>query len=133
MPIIGNEKASSLYNNIDELIEDRAIDTSVLIERLSQEALRHAGKLMVHAGKEEVQLRAAEMLMDRGSRTAKTMNVKVATDGLSSDDAKALATALVQAARVRSDNQQAATGDFVRVDIDNPVSVRALLGPPPVT
>lgn len=119
-PSAGNEKVSNLYENVDQLLNDKAIDLSTLKRRLAEEGLRTAGRLMVHSGKDEVQLRAALELMDRHEDTARITKTQIEAPKITEGDAKLLAEALVQAAEARRRHMHVAVGDYVKVDVEKP-------------
>lgn len=125
-PAAGNEAASNLSNEMDELLQDQAINVTVLMEKLSEKAIRKIGKLMDSAGKEEVQLRAAMELADRGSRTAKIHKQQNMLPTLDDVSAKTLAAALVESASARQRHIAAASGDYVRVDASIPFDASVL-------
>lgn len=98
-----------------QLIEEHANDTNALIAKLSHRAIEVIGTLMEDAGKEDVRLRAAVDLADRGPETAKIQKHQVESFTLASTDARALAEAMVAAAQVRNANTALITDNFDKV------------------
>jgi hypothetical protein len=101
-----------------ELIEQHAHDTNALIQGLSVRAIQVLGTLMEDAGKEDVRLRAAVDLADRGTETAKIHKHQVESFTLAGADARALAESVVMAATVRNQNANLRVENFDRVNVD---------------
>lgn len=121
----GMEYMKSAHN----IIEENAHDVNLLIKRLSERAIGVIGTLMEDASKEDIRLRAAQDLADRGPETAKIQKHQVESFTLSGADARAIAESMVAAAAVRGTYEELKTEDFVRVNTDEPA---AELPPPPV-
>ena len=106
------------------IIQDRAIDTSVLIEKLARRGIEVIAGLMEDAEKEDIRFRAAQDLADRGRETAKTQKLSVESYTISNRDVSALAQAMVAAANLRSQFPEAAEGNFLTAgnDESNPAT-----------
>ena len=98
-----------------QLIEEHANDTNALIAKLSHRAVEVIGTLMEDAGKEDVRLRAAIDLADRGPETAKIQKHQVESFTLANADARALAESILMASQVRANNTSLATENFDKV------------------
>lgn len=131
-PRMNDAQVVQLQQTTDELIQDRSIDVSVLIEKLSRRGIEVMGSLMEHSGKDEVRLSAARDLADRGKRTAKITKFQVEPAMLDQNQADVLATALVRAAAARRAGAEAATGDYIKVDMETAVPEPQLALPMPV-
>lgn len=112
----GNEGVNKILSETDTMIADRSIQMSAVLDALSRRAIGKIAKLMDVASSEKVQLDAAKDLADRGPETMKVQRHQI-DGGLSirSQDAAALAAALVQAADVQQRYVEAAQGDFVKL------------------
>lgn len=119
-PAAGNGQLNKLHETVDQMVNDRTIDTAALIRKLAGEAVRETGRLMVHAQSESVKLGAAKELMDRNPETAKHSKLQIDEPKLDRADAQLLAEALVASAEARSRHREAAIGNYVRVDTDKP-------------
>ena len=118
--------AGQLYmKTAHELIEENAHDTSKLIQALSVRGIQVLGQLMEDAGKEDVRLRAAQDLADRGAETSKVHRHQVESFTLGGADARALAESVVMAAAVRNANAALVTENFDRVNLDEIEEVEA--------
>lgn len=113
-----------------QLIEQHAHDTNTLIQKLSHRAIEVIGTMMEDAGKEDVRLRAAQDLADRGSETAKIQKHQVESFTLGNADARALAESITMAAQVRAANAALATENFDRVNVEEE-AVEVEIVPPP--
>lgn len=99
----------------DTKIDNASVNLSTLIASLGQEAVATITTVMRHAEKPEVRLKAATDLLDRNPVTSKIQKHQVEQFTLNGRDAKALADALVESARVVDMFPEAATGDFVKI------------------
>ena len=119
----GNDAAQRQYETIDQMLTDRSVDVSVLIESLSVEAIKKMGQLMQYSGKDEVQLRAAMELADRGKKTAKVLKHEIQNEhAITPEAAKNIAEALVQAAEAKRRFAAVAEIGFIGVQEDLPPS-----------
>lgn len=101
---------------MDKVVEDldeRSIDMSVLLDRLSLKALKRVEDLMDESESETIQLTAARDLLDRGPRTSKVQRHQVMAMTLDGRDAQQIASALVEAAQARQEFS-AASGNYIR-------------------
>ncbi len=96
-----------------ELIQDKTIDTSVLIEKLSRRGIEVIATLMEDAEKEDIRFRAAQDLADRGKETAKTQKLSMESYTIANRDVAALANAMVAAATLKDQFPEAASGNFI--------------------
>lgn len=103
-----------------EAINNRTIDTSVLIEQLSRRAVEVIGGMMEDAEQPALRLKAAIDLADRGKETSKVTKVQTESFSISGRDVDALAKAMVMGARLRDQFPEAAEGDFIKVEPDAP-------------
>jgi hypothetical protein len=101
-------------NTAHDIIREKSIDTSVLIEKLSRRAIEVIGGMMEDADKEDVRLRAAIDIADRGKETAKTTKIQADVFTVSGRDVAALAEAMVKAANIHEQFAEAATGNFIK-------------------
>lgn len=106
------------------IIQDRAIDTSVLIEKLARRGIEVIAGLMEDAEKEDIRFRAAQDLADRGRETAKTQKLSIESYTISNRDVSALAQAMVASANLREQFPEAAEGNFLTAgnDESNPAT-----------
>lgn len=116
MPIVGDAQVGRLVGEVDLMVENATINTRALVEQLSRKAIGVIGKVMLHGDKEENRLKAAVDLADRGSETSKIQKHQIESWSLGSQDAKSLADALVEAARVKQLNAVVATQDYIRLE-----------------
>jgi len=93
-------------------IHDKVVDLSATIERLSARALERVEYLMNYAGKEDVQLRASQDILDRNPVTSKTSRLTVDKLSLNGRDVEALIKAVTQGKGLKETFPDAAAGDF---------------------
>lgn len=117
----GREYMKSAHN----IIEENAHDVNLLIRKLSGRAIEVIGTMMEDASKEDVRLKAAQDLADRGPETAKIHKHQVESFTLSGEDARAIAESMVQAAAVRNSFVTLKTDNFDRVNVDEEPEVLA--------
>lgn len=115
-PAVADGKAKQLHTSIDAMVADDTVDTRKLIDLLARKAIGVVGNLMTGAEDEAVKLRAAQDLMDRGSETGKINKHQIESWSLSGRDAKGLAEAMVEAARVREQYRDLEHNDFIRIE-----------------
>lgn len=115
----GNTQVMDIIERVDKEMEKNLTDLSEVKKMLAHRALRNMGYLMENSVKDEVRLKAAQDLMDRHTETAKTQQLEV-TGMMVKGDAKALAEALVEAARLRGAGGP--VGDCVKV-VDEPAAL----------
>lgn len=111
-----SEPGQQLMNEVEGNLDEKAIETTVLMDRLGREALHKIAGLMRFSQNEGIILRSAQDLADRSPMTSKIQKHQVESFSLDGADAKAIAEALVQSAAERQKYLPAATGDFIRVE-----------------
>lgn len=123
-------------HHVDELtqrlqgqMETTAVNVSALIDKLSEQAIAKLGLLMHGGEKEEVQLRAAIDLADRGTRTAKIHKMQVEPYTIDDATAKTMAQGLVAAAAARQHYLKAAEGDYITVESDESAQPKVIAPP----
>ncbi len=115
-----------LMNDIQQMIENEALDSSIIMKKLGRRALGKLNTLMDSAN-ENVALKAAQDLADRSPETSKTQKIDVGGGlTLGTLDAKALATALVESARERAKYDHVAEHGLVEVDMGESVVVGSI-------
>lgn len=100
------------------LINNTALQTTELIEKLSRRAIEVIGTTMEEASSEAIRLKAAIDLADRGPETSKIHKHQVESFTLGSDDAREIASAMVQAAALRAKHADLKDSNFDRVNLD---------------
>jgi hypothetical protein len=110
-------EAIALIDEIQQKIEDKAVDLSSVVQLVSREALVEVRNLMKDSKNEAIKLKAASDILDRNPETSKTQKIQATSFSLSGEDAKQLAAALVLSAQAQSQIPPV-TGDFVRIPID---------------
>lgn len=93
----------------------KAVNVSALIASLSEKAVRKISTLMDKGGSEAIQLAAAKDLLDRNPETSKTQKVQVDDLTIMNQDAKLLAAAMVEAARLRNNLGDSPTRDTLAI------------------
>jgi hypothetical protein len=101
-----------------ELINNTALNTNQLIEKLSRRAIEVIGTTMEDGSSEGLRLKAAIDLADRGAETSKIHKHQVESFTLGTDDARAIAESMVQAAALRAKHTNLETENFDRVNLD---------------
>lgn len=101
-----------------QLINNTALNTTQLIEKLSRRAIEVIGTQMEEASSEALRLKAAIDLADRGTETSKIHKHQVESFSLASEDARAIAESMVQAAALRSKHANLTTDNFDKVNLD---------------
>lgn len=101
------------------MIQQTALTTSALIEKLSRRAIEVIGTTMEDASSEALRLKAAIDLADRGPETSKIQKHQVESFTLGSEDARLIAASMVSAAAVRQANADLVHNNFDRVSLDD--------------
>lgn len=122
-------EVTRVMDEIEQAIINKSVDLSAGLQMLGREALLRMRSLMNNSQNEAIVVKAAADLLDRSPETSKIHKHQVAAFSVSGDDAKLLAAAMVRSAEVREspDGQAAASGDFVRVPLeeqDDPDALR---------
>lgn len=110
-----NEETRRVIGELDEHIQDRAVDMTAVLQALGRKAVKKIHDLMQGSGDEQIALRAAVDLADRSPETAKVQKIQDVTPHITPDDAKLLAATLVEAAEVKAKYLNQVQGDFVRI------------------
>jgi hypothetical protein len=113
----GNPTVTSIMSEVDKAINDETVALSRVISLLGRKAVKKMGEL-IDSGNEHVALRASSDILDRSAETSKTLKATVTSWNLDSADAKMLAKALVEGAKVRDQFLPVAANDFVKVSTD---------------
>jgi hypothetical protein len=92
---------TAYVETMTQIVRDRVIDINLLIDKMTRRAVEIVGDLAENAGKDDVRLRAAQDILDRGSRTAKVHKAQVAIAKITDTQAQNLAEALVASAEMR--------------------------------
>ena len=109
-------QGQQIVQSTNDLIQDKLIDVTTLIEKLSRRGVEVIAHTMEEATSADLRFRAAQDLADRGSKTSKTQKIQHDNPVIGGRDLQALAEALVVGAQLRTQYSQAATGDYVKVD-----------------
>ena len=117
-PNIGNETMRRIHDDVDSAIQDETISMSRVLSLIGRKAVGKLYGIMRDGQSEMLQFKAAQDLADRSPETSKTLKIESANITLSGADAKELAESLVMSAKARVKFQEAAEGDFIRVDTD---------------
>lgn len=112
-----SDPVKKLLNDLEGRLADDALDMSVVQRTLGRAALIKIAKLM-DSGNETVALKAAQDIADRSPEVSKIQRHEVATISLGTDDAKALAAALVESAKARESYADVALKGLVEVDLN---------------
>lgn len=121
----GSEKVRNLINDIDTVINDESISTSVLLQKLGRKAIGAIARSM-ESDNEHVALKAAIDLADRSPETSKTQKVSLESFTLDGADVKALAAAMVESAKVASTYRHAGVDGLIEIEV-GPVAEPAAL------
>lgn len=114
----GNEITRRIQSDVEDAIRDDSVALSKVIAKLSRKALNKIN-FLIESDNEHVALKAATEVLDRNPETSKTFKATVSTFSLDTNDAKAMASAIVEAARVRERFLLQSAKDFVKVeDVD---------------
>jgi predicted nucleotide-binding protein len=120
--VVNSPAGQTYMKSAHNIIEENAHDVNALIKRLSHRAIEVIGGLMEDASKEDIRLRAAQDIADRGDETAKIQKHQVETFTLSGADARAIAESMVQAAAVRERFKELKVENFDHVNVDEQVA-----------
>lgn len=113
------------------MIQQTALTTNALIEKLSRRAIEVIATQMEDASSEGLRLKAAIDLADRGSETSKIHKHQVESFTLGSEDARAIAESLAAAASVRQVNASLRHENFDRVNVDEVEATTPVVVPSP--
>lgn len=101
-----------------EHINNTALTTNALIEKLGRRGIEVIGTMMEDASSEALRLKAAIDLADRAPETSKIHKHQVESYTLGSEDARAIAEAMVAASTVRQNNQHLIKSNYDKVNLD---------------
>lgn len=113
--VLQSPAAKDYIQDLDEKLDARAVDVNSAIATLGFEAVKTLSTLMRHSENQGVRLRAATELLDRNPLTAKTQKHQVESLNIPSKDARAIAEAMVESARLRQQFIRAAEGDYIEI------------------
>lgn len=111
-----NEETKRLVNDLDQRIEDESVEMSGLLRTLGREALVRVRELSKQSEDLNVAVRAAIDLADRSPETAKIQKIQDVTPRIGRDEAKLLASVLVEAARVNQRFKDEVKDGLVRIE-----------------
>lgn len=114
--LLSSPVAKEYILEFDSKQEEKIIDTTVLLEKLSRDAVHVMANLMRHSANEQVVLKAAADLMDRGPQTSKIQKHQVESFTLSGKDAREIAAALVASSSLKDKFPSATQGDYIKID-----------------
>lgn len=98
---IGTPLAHALMEDVTTQVHERAIDVGALLARLSVEAIGTIDHIRKNGTTEEIRLKAAVDLADRGPQTSKVQKHQVETFTLDGKDVEAIRAAMAESVRVR--------------------------------
>lgn len=116
-PKNGSRKLKNFMQEVDDALTEQSVDMSKVLSILGRRAVRNIASLMEDAEGEGTRLRAAQDLADRSPETQKIQKHQVESFTISGEDAKELAAAMVESARIKDRYMSMAEGDFVTVDM----------------
>jgi excinuclease UvrABC nuclease subunit len=91
-------------------VDAATVDMGKVLHLLSVRAVAKLEETMESASNETLRFKAAQDLADRGPQTSKVQRHQVETWSMSSDDAKAIADAMVESAQIRQQHAKFAEG-----------------------
>lgn len=98
-----NDEIREIMGTMEEAVDEKLLETPHLLTRFGREAVTKIAQIMRTTDDEEVALKAAKDLADRSEETSTIKKSKVSTSNeLSVESARALASALVEAAKQRA-------------------------------
>jgi hypothetical protein len=121
-----NPQTKRLTDDIDEQLQDKSVQTSMLLVQLGREALGRIRQLSRGSSNEHVQLKAAIDLADRSPETSKVQRHEIASLNLSGADAKELAAALVAGAEVKAKYSEVVVNGYEKVEEGNGTEQKSL-------
>lgn len=95
-PASGTPLAHDLMTDVTTQIHERAIDVGALLHRLSVEAIATIDNVRRNGTTEDIRLKAAIDLADRGPQTSKVQKHQVETFTLDGKDVEAIRRAMVE-------------------------------------
>jgi hypothetical protein len=113
----GSDPVKAMMYEIEQMMNDKTTDMSVVIQRLGRLGIGKMAQLALMGGNERIQLDAAKSLADRSPETAGIQKIQVDPFSLGAQDAKLLASALVESATLRQRFADVAENGLVEVDL----------------
>ncbi len=110
-----NAEIANLIGEVDRQINDGSIELSKVIALIARRAARKMNEL-IGSGNDHIALKASSDILDRNPETSKTVKATITSFHIDGQDAKELAAAMVQAAKVKEQFRSIVVGDFVRVE-----------------
>lgn len=112
-----SEPVRKMLDELDAHLLGKTTDMSVLMQQLGRMAVGRIARLALTGGNERIQLDAAKTLADRSPETAGIQKIQDAGLSLGSEDAKAIAAALIESAKLAADFEKVGVEGLVEVDI----------------
>lgn len=116
-PSRGSSATLELLDQLTVELQDKSIDMSVVMNRLGRLGLTKLAQLAIGGSNERIQLDAAKTLADRSPETAGIQKVQVDSLTLGQADAKAIAAALVESAKLADVYSDVAKHGLVELDV----------------
>ena len=116
-PGAGSDKVKELMEEMTNELMQKGVDMSVVMNRLGRLGLAKLAQLTVAGSNERIQLDAAKTLADRSPETAGIQKLQVDAVSLGAADAKAIAEALVESAKLSQDFDHVAKNGLVEIDL----------------
>jgi hypothetical protein len=110
-----NDPVKRLLSKLDEELMSDTLDMNKALKLMSRKAIGRIYSLMETSPKDDIALKAAIDLADRGPETQKIQRVEVSAFSLDGRDVQALADALVESARTKEQYMQVALEGLVEV------------------
>lgn len=112
---VHNTEIKEIIGDMEDAVDEKLLETPKLLTRFGREAVMKVAQIMRTTKDEEVALKAAKDLADRSEDTSTIKKAKISSEqSISPDAARALAEALVTAARHRLEHSgNAAAGSTV--------------------
>ncbi len=116
LTIIANgTPAKTMLESTQQILDDKAMETSVFLNKLGRRGVEVIAGLMENAGSESLQLKAAVDLADRAPDFSKIQKHQVESFTLSGKDVAALAAAIAEGKEVQHEFKQLTTGNHDHV------------------
>lgn len=101
-------------------VDTATLDIGKLLHAMSIKALAKIHSTMEEASSEALRFKAAQDLADRGPQTSKVQRHQVETHTINASDAKSIAEAMVEAAKVRATYSHVAVGSHDATGVSTP-------------
>lgn len=129
--VAGTPAGMKFMATAHEHINNTALQTNQLIDKLSRRAIEVIGTTMEDASSEALRLKAAIDLADRGPETSKIHKHQVESFSITAQDARAIAESMVAAAAVRARHGDLVENNFDRVNLDAADDLTPIVVPNP--